>query len=220
MSLLTRIAQSLGLDACPSAKIVVPWLMDTFHPETIADVGCGYGAWAVEFWTKGCVVHGFDRDWQGTSIKALKSERAIFHPCNLRRGILPDTLRVDLALCLEVAEHLPANREQHLVSALCLLSDTVIFSAAVPGQGGFGHRNEQWQSHWIRLFERHGYNASDDLRNTFWDDERVEPWYRQNMLLFEKGLGQSTFIADVIHPDMWRRIGLMSLIKRLVSTSK
>lgn len=40
--------------------------------------------------------------------------------------------RFDLALSLEVAEHLPKKSAEIFVDTLCKLSDTIIFSAAIP----------------------------------------------------------------------------------------
>jgi hypothetical protein len=54
---------------------------------------------------------------------------------------LPEHLvgRFDLAVCLEVAEHLPPERAESFIRELCDLAPVVLFSAAIPGQGGTGH---------------------------------------------------------------------------------
>ncbi len=36
-------------------------------------------------------------------------------------------------------------------------SNTIFWSAARPGQGGFNHVNEQEPEYWIEKFARHGY---------------------------------------------------------------
>jgi hypothetical protein len=97
----------------------------------------------------------------------------------------PETrTRYDLAISLEVAEHLPPTAAAGFVSLLADLSDFVLFSAAVPGQGGVGHVNEQWPDYWISLFAGHGYSCLDVIRKRIWDDESIPLWYRQNILLF------------------------------------
>jgi hypothetical protein len=70
------------------------------------------------------------------------------------------------------------------VTSLTLLGPVVLFSAAVPGQGGTRHLNEQWPEYWVALFERREYIAIDCIRRRVWDNDEVSWWYSQNMLLF------------------------------------
>src|SRR5262249_44228426 len=60
----------------------------------------------------------------------------------------------------------------------------VLFSAAIPGQGGTHHVNEQWPVFWQHLFSRHDYTRLDPFRLQLAFDARVEPCYRQNIVLF------------------------------------
>ena len=90
----------------------------------------------------------------------------------------------DLAMSLEVAEHLAPERADGFVALLTRLASVVLFSAAVPGQGGEHHVNEQWQDYWAGSFASRGYQLIDALRHKLWTVADVEPWYAQNMLLF------------------------------------
>ena len=92
--------------------------------------------------------------------------------------------RFDLAISLEVAEHLPAASADTFVASLAGLSDFVLFSAAVPGQGGRHHVNEQWQEYWGERFARLGFAALDLVRRAIWSDRAIPYWYKQNTLLF------------------------------------
>jgi hypothetical protein len=92
--------------------------------------------------------------------------------------------RFDLAISLEVAEHLPPECADAFVRTLVGLAPVVLFSAAVPGQGGTLHLNEQWPSYWAGKFEMQGYRCLDVLRDEFWGNDEVAWWYQQNMLLF------------------------------------
>ena len=76
----------------------------------------------------------------------------------------------------EAPRHLPAKRGGDTFAYF-------VFSAAIPGQGGTGHVNEQWPSYWRDLFEAEGFEVSGALRFEFWNDDRVENWYRQNLLI-------------------------------------
>lgn len=90
----------------------------------------------------------------------------------------------DLAVSLEVAEHLPPDSAEQLVKTLVDLAPVVLFSAAVPGQGGTHHINEQWPAYWEALFAQHEFLAADAIRYQVWANEQVEPWYAQNTVLF------------------------------------
>lgn len=91
--------------------------------------------------------------------------------------------KYDMAMSLEVAEHLPQESSADFVASICKSSDTVLFSAAHPGQGGDGHINEQPISYWIEKFAEHGYKALE-IKQHFTDDDKVETWYKENLIMF------------------------------------
>lgn len=162
-----------------SAAAVVPRLVEIIRPHTVVDVGCGEGWWAQTFADFGAEVIGLDGAYVTGSPLGDR-----FIPHDLRRP-LPAHLagRFDLAISLEVAEHLPPSRAAGFVHDLCQLAPVVAFSAAIPGQGGTGHVNEQWPQWWADLFAGEGYDVSGALRFELWNDDRVENWYRQNLLV-------------------------------------
>jgi hypothetical protein len=113
--------------------------------------------------------------------------------------------RFDLALCLEVAEHLDADAGAVLVDSLAAHSDAIFFSAACPGQPGQHHVNCQWPEYWQALFNARDFACSDAIRWRIWNDSRIEPWYRQNMFFAFRdcpSAGKEPRIAPVIHPEM------------------
>jgi hypothetical protein len=71
-----------------------------------------------------------------------------------------------------------------LVAELTSLAPVVLFSAAIPFQGGLNHVNEQWPDYWAALFAAHGFRVADVLRWRIWNDAQVTWWYKQNILLF------------------------------------
>ena len=121
--------------------------------------------------------------------------------------------RVELALSLEVAEHLSPERAASFVDDLVAMAPAVLFSAAIPGQGGVGHRNEQWQSYWATRFAAHGYEAFDVVRPQIWTDEAVPAWYRQNIVLYLDAPTAAALaieptepaLLDRVHPAFWTR---------------
>lgn len=169
-----------------SAAVVVPLVLDAIPPAGprplhVVDVGCGEGWWAHAFATFGCHVLGIDGGYVTAS--ALGGDVVAFVAHDLTTSLAPLGMTgSDLAVSLEVAEHLPESRASSFVDDLCALAPAVLFSAAIPGQGGTGHINEQWPDYWVKLFEAHDYTVSGALRLMIWNDDRVENWYRQNLL--------------------------------------
>ena len=166
-----------------SAGIVVPLVIDLLHPSSVVDVGCGPGSWLAEFKAHGVSeILGIDGPGAAAASR-LETGELLVHdllsPLNVQR-------RFDLAVCTEVAEHLPEAGGLALVAELVRMSRAVLFSAAVPHQGGTGHVNEQWPEYWARHFARHGYAPVDCLRRQLWADPEIEFWYAQNLLLFAR----------------------------------
>jgi hypothetical protein len=110
-----------------------------------------------------------------------------------------------VAMSLETAEHLDPGNDQHFVDQLTSLASHVVFSAAIPHQGGKHHVNEQWPSYWAELFANNGYECNDCIRPKIWDNQGVEWWYRQNILCFDrtnKPIDRCVFGKfDLVHPE-------------------
>ena len=150
---------------------------------------------------------GVDGDWVAPEALAIAPDRFVSRdlcePLDLGRSF-------DLALCLEVAEHVPASAADTLLRSLARHAPAVLFSAAIPFQGGRHHVNEQWQSHWIGRFAELGFGVHDVVRPAVWTDPGVEPWYAQNALLFVEharatALGleaDAPLQADLVHPGL------------------
>ncbi len=167
-----------------SARVIVPILQEALRPTSVLDLGCGQGAW-LEAW-KACGasdVLGVDGDYvDRTGLAVNESEfcaRDLGGTIDLQR-------RFDLVESLEVAEHLPESRARGFVADLCRHGDTVLFSAAPPGQGGEQHINEQPYDYWRAFFEDLGYEAFDFVRPQVASRRDVGPWYRYNTLLYVK----------------------------------
>ena len=165
-----------------SARVAVPLIVDLLRPRHVVDVGCGTGLWLAAFRECGVAdVLGLDGSWVEETTLAIP--RDAFRAADLRRPITIDRT-FDLAICIEVAEHLPAEAAHTLVASLTRLAPLVVFSAAIPYQGGTDHVNEQWPDYWVEHFRQCDYVAIDPLRPQLWDDPRVEYCYAQNILLF------------------------------------
>lgn len=154
-------------------------------PRSVVDVGSGSGLMLAEFAKRGVAVRGIE----GSSAAIARSqlgERIV--RANLERGV-PDLGRFDLALCIEVGEHLTARSAPRLVEGLTRLSDVVVFTASQPGEGGgLVHINAQPQSYWRALFEERGFATSPlqaELLAAIADVP--EPRYlHENLMVFER----------------------------------
>jgi len=167
-----------------SAEVMVPLVLHLLLVHSVVDVGCGDGSWLSVFRKLGVEeILGVDGEYVDRNILQIPPD--LFQTADLTK---PFALKrvFDLAISLEVAEHLPPECGSAFVASLCRLAPTVLFSAAIPLQGGNHHINEQWPDKWAALFKEHGYVAVDFIRKRVWQNESVEWWYAQNTLLFTK----------------------------------
>jgi hypothetical protein len=209
-----------------AARRVVPHILDLLPPiRSIVDVGGGTGVWLQEFLSNGVNSgHLFDRSEVRDS---LVVDPGTFHPCDLGKEV-PALPRADLAVCIECAEHLPAARAAELVARLTAAADVVMFSAAIPLQGGTEHVNEQPPGYWQELFARVGFTRFDVVRQRIVHDRSIPYWYRQNLFLYARSADRlaappEPFLPDdfeLVHRDILMRYvgppGARVLLRHLV----
>lgn len=174
--------RSIAEESLQAARRIAP-LVAPLGIGSVVDFGCGSGTWLRAFRELGArEVHGVDQfDPRGVEllIDATEYQRAdLTRELELGR-------RYDLALSLEVGEHLPREASRTLVRNLTAASDRVLFSSATPGQGGVNHVNERPLADWLEMFAERGFAASDFVRARIAERRlEVEPWYRFNTLFF------------------------------------
>lgn len=173
-------------DSSRSAEAFALHVVELVAPDRVIDVGCGIGTWLRAFSDCGVgSLVGVDGDY--VELDQLLIPRDRFVPHDLTKPLqLPGALphAFDLAISMEVGEHLPERYAPLLIRTLTTLAPVVLFSAVIPHQGGTRHVNEQWPNYWAALFEAEGYVTVDCLRPVFWGDPRVAYYYAQNALLF------------------------------------
>jgi len=190
-----------------AARRILAALPASLPRRSVADIGCGTGTWLAAALADGARnAFGIEGDWVTPAM--LDESRIAFAPQDLEQPFTGP--RTDLALSLEVGEHLSPARAPGFVADLVALAPAILFSAAIPGQGGVGHLNEQWQSWWAAHFASHGYLAYDVIRPQIWTDDAIPAWYRQNVVLYLStplpGLTPTEpSLLDRVHPAFWAR---------------
>jgi SAM-dependent methyltransferase len=184
-------------------KEIVPIVITIVNPKSVVDIGCGTGTWLNIFKKNGVTeylgVEGFHLNPDELVIDTDKVLlKDLEQPFELEK-------KYDLALCLEVAEHLKPESADLFVESLTKVADIILFSAAIPFQGGQNHINEQWPTYWEEKFKKYNFYFSDSIRQLFWENSKIQWWYKQNMFFVAHESKQSIIkktntILNVVHP--------------------
>lgn len=206
-----------------SANKILSVVLDVLpNIRSAVDVGCGIGTWLSVLKEKGVEeIYGLDGDWVDKDL--LEISKDCFTPTDLSQAFTLDQ-KCDLALTLEVAEHLPEASANNFVRSITNLSDFILFSAAIPQQGGRSHVNEQWLEYWMGLFKEYGFIGLDIVRKKIWNDQAIPYWYKQNLVLFvkESRISEIRLTEDIeslhpislIHPDKYlAKLAQMSTLR-------
>ena len=196
-----------------SAATILGLLFRHIKPVSICDIGCGIGIWlrvANELDVKD--TFGIEGPWLDRSLLCVPQETISIvdfeQPFALGR-------RFDLLICVEVAEHLSNAAAAGFVGSLANHSDLVLFSAAIPFQGGHHHLNERYLDYWEGLFLEHDFVPVDFIRREIWKDSSIHWWLRQNILVFAKsklateggplaGLRERNGPLSIVHPEVYQ----------------
>jgi Methyltransferase domain len=158
-----------------SASVVVPIVVEQLAPNSVLDLGCGWGEWLQAFRSHGIV------DVMGVDIAAPDDiwyfREDLTGPVDMRRLF-------DLVISLETAEHLPEEAADTYVESIERHGNMVLFSAAVPGQEGLHHVNCQPHEYWHEKFRYYGFAATDPIRPLIAHNHYVSPWYRNNIFVY------------------------------------
>jgi cyclopropane fatty-acyl-phospholipid synthase-like methyltransferase len=200
-----------------SALSIITIINRHFELNSVIDVGCGRGSWlnaAYKVLGEEIELTGIDGIYNS---EHFKNKNIKYIPSNLEEKIYPteDNEKYDICFCLEVAEHLTANRAPSFIEELTDLSDIILFSAAIPNQGGTNHINENFQSYWADIFSTLDYYPFDIVRHEVWNNDEVDFWYRQNIIIYIKknsyyyNLYSSKILTEnfknlnLVHPDCY-----------------
>ncbi|ANP44591.1 methyltransferase domain-containing protein [Candidatus Viadribacter manganicus] len=209
-----------------SADAVVPLLLEWFSPKSVLDIGCGVGTWCAAFEHAGVpLVAGLDGPWVDRAQLQMQPNGFVtFDFANAPKPYKPalPVERFDLVVTFEVLEHIDPIHAADAVQMITGLTDIVVAGAAIPGQGGRHHVNEQWPSYWSELFASRGFEAFDCVRPVVAHLEGLDPWYAQNAVLYARSpIGvelkarlDAAVIAALSKPAPWVHPALYQGVKR------
>lgn len=204
-----------------SAKEIVPLLVKAIRPFSVVDVGCGMGQWLDTFEKNGGVekIKGIDGSWLRDMRPIINEKDIIYHNLENTQGLKME--KYDLAVSLEVAEHISLQHADGFVDFLTSISDIIYFSAATPNSGGQHHVNEKWQTYWIRKFAKRGYKVIDYIRPQIWNNKRVCYFYKEESFLFVKKevLYKYPILLDYIQQPIYDLIHPVHFIDQVIKPS-
>ena len=209
-----------------SAREVVSLVADLLHPQSVLDVGCGVGTWLAA-WKE----NDLD-DYLGVDGTYIHTDQLLIPAEKFLAADLEKPLRLqrkfDLIMSLEVAEHIRPEHAETFIKSLCLHGDLILFSAAIPSQGGVNHVNEQYPAYWARLFSVNGFTGYDCIRSKIWLNKKIDTCYRQNLLFFVRDEAKKKYphitshegpLLPLVHPEHFqKKEDILVSYKRVVRT--
>ncbi|MGA9771231.1 MAG: class I SAM-dependent methyltransferase [Blastocatellia bacterium] len=165
-----------------------------FSPRSVLDIGCGQGNALAGFRRVDPQLELSGVEYSRTALAIARTRSLNIHQVNIAAlnrskidSLFASTGSIDIVLCLEVAEHMPARRSGNLLDLLTRF-DTIIFSAAHLNQGGDLHVNEQPAEYWIERFEKLGFRIASNNPAFRFDVGNLDlpNWYHENINVFER----------------------------------
>lgn len=166
-----------------------PAVLKVFAPSCVIDVGCAVGELVKWYLDHGVDAYGLEGSRNCLPFLQVSEDRVLIRDLRLvNTGIG----KFDLVQCLEVAEHIEPEYASTFVDNLCSLSDSILITAAPPGQRGHYHVNCQYGWYWIEKFKDVGYSQRYEkveemqrLLEPVRKKKEMSAWYR-NMRYFER----------------------------------
>jgi len=155
---------------------------------SVVDYGCGTGVYLHELARRGIAARGYEYSARARAVARARYGIDV-EPFDLNR-FEADARAYDLSLCIEVAHYLPAALGDRLVELCTTHVPRALFSAAHPGQHGFGHVNAQPREYWIERFKARGFRldpgATEGLRTHLKQTLTRGFWLADNVFLMER----------------------------------
>lgn len=169
----------------PFADRLAKWIKSNLNPKSLIDIGCGPGLYVESL-----------RDLDISAVGIDLDSRVIGKEYLINKNILElnNQYKASIVLCLEMAEHIEEKYSDHIVKNVmeCIEEGGhLIWTAAVPGQGGIGHINCQPKKYWEDKFINLGLYRNHDLENnllSYCKEGYHMGWFVNNLMIFTKSL--------------------------------
>lgn len=188
MTFQTEDYETIKQEEGPQAERLAAFLIDTYHPKSVIDIGCATGLYLKHF------IPPITDKVTGVELESIDSSQLDIHPDDFytvditKINLSYHFQKHDLAICLEVMEHIEEEEARIGLENLCRTSDRIIFSAAIPGQGGNGHINCQPKEYWLKAFAGLGFyyspDETDKLINYMRNGYHMG-WFTQNAMVMK-----------------------------------
>lgn len=180
-----NFVEDWGNNEFEAAIALQSWLDVQFTPQSVIDIGCGAGVFLTLFQTRGVDILGVDLE---TNARTLLDTD--FLQFDLQNELILEK-KYDLALCLEVIEHLDKQYEKTLIKSISNAADIIVFSGAKPNQVGENHINCNTKEYWLELFQAEGIVYWPEQNAPFQEFLKVKefnqcPWLRENMMILHR----------------------------------
>lgn len=181
-------ARDVEARAVRSAGSIADSIIATFAPKRVIDIGCGTGALLEALRERGCEVFGLE--YSDAALKYCSYRHLNVAKFDLESDAIGDESGFDVAVSMEVAEHLPEKIANRYVDLIAHMAPQIVFTAAPPGQGGTDHVNLQPPQYWKAKFQQRGFEYAEEVTQRWHDDWQVggevESWYYDNLMIFRK----------------------------------
>ncbi len=174
------------------ASWFIPALKKVTGFNSIIDIGCGTGHY-LRYCLDNGITDVFGLEGSPHAFESLLVDKNIVVMHDLRK---PYTFsrKWDIAISIEVAEHVDKLYTNNYIKILTDSSNIVILTAAQPGQGGTAHVNEQTPEWWKEKFGKFGFTLDEEATNHLKNEIRnakanggyVTDWFEPNILIFKR----------------------------------
>jgi glycosyltransferase involved in cell wall biosynthesis len=164
----------------PFADRLATWIKENINPKKVVDIGCGPGTYVYSLRDNNVNAYGYDIDDRVDGKDYLK-----------KLSLFEVNDKSDVVICLEVAEHIETELSDSIVDSIIRnVNDDgmIIWTAAIPGQGGVGHINCQTKEYWEEKFISRGFYRDCTIENNLLEYIRSGShmgWFLQNLMVLK-----------------------------------
>jgi len=182
--------KSIRVDRMPSYITIAEYLNNTYGPKSVIDYGCGCG-WILYYLKKAGVerICGIEPSLAAMEVQTDSMIKEAVFQKYLHVPLEMPSIYFDMALCVEVAEHINEVFSNVFISNITSRTNFLVFSVATPGQGGVGHVNEHPWNYWFKNFQVVGFVEREKETVAIQQHlkkNRAKSWYSNNIRILRR----------------------------------